>query len=320
MGGPAVLEIDNLTRRFGARAAVDGVSFSVAAGEIVGLLGPNGSGKTTIFRILATLMPPSAGTARVDGCDVAREPAAVRRRIGIVFQSPSLDRVLTARENMRHQGRLYGLSGRALAEAVETWLARLDLADRADDRTAILSGGQRRRVEIAKGLLHRPALLLMDEPSTGLDPAARRRLWAALDDVRRTAGVAILLTTHDMDEAERCDRVAILDAGRLVALDAPSALRRRIGGSVTLVRPRDPDGFGEALAGRLGLSARRLGEVFRLEHVDGAACVGRILNAFGGEIRAVEVSEPTLEDVFLARTGRTFWDGTRAGAGEVAGG
>jgi len=227
------VDVEGLTHRYGERTALDGVSFSVRSGEVFGLVGPNGGGKTTLFKILSTALAPSSGSARVAGVDV--RDGAVRRRIGVVFQSPSLDGKLTVGENLLHHGHLYGLSGSGLKERIGEELTRFGLKDRMGDRVEKLSGGLQRRVELAKSLLHRPEVLLLDEPSTGLDPGARRDLWDAL---RGLKGVTVLLTTHLLEEAERCDRMAILHKGKIVALGEPLTLRGEIGGDVVTVRSR----------------------------------------------------------------------------------
>src|ERR1051325_10877056 len=219
-----------VARKNGNRLALDGVTFQGQRGQIFGLLGPNGGGKTTLFRILSTSLVATGGTARIFGHDVAKEPRAVREKIGVVFQAPSLDKKLTVRENLRHQGRLYGLHGPDLAQRGQEMLNRVGLSDRAEDLVESLSGGMQRRVEVAKGFLHRPDLLLLDEPSTGLDPGARRDLWDYLRTLREKEGVTILVTTHLMEEAERSTRLGILNEGNLVSLDPPDALKAKIGG------------------------------------------------------------------------------------------
>ena len=218
----------HLGPRLAGRVALDGVDLEVRAGEIVALLGPNGSGKTTLFRILATLLRPRSGTASVFGHDVRGAPAEVRRHLGVVFQHPALDPMLTVAENLRHHGHLYGLRGASLSRRCEAALAALEVADRARDRVAALSGGLRRRVEIAKVLTHEPRLLLLDEPSAGLDPRARGGVFAILEDLRARLGTTVLMTTHFMEEADRCDRVAIMDSGKVVACDAPALLKQRV--------------------------------------------------------------------------------------------
>ena len=220
---------------------------SIRAGEMFALLGPNGSGKTTLFRILSTLLAPSAGMARVGGCDVVGEAMAVRHQIGVVFQSPALDPQLTVEENLRCAGSLYGLRGADLVARLRSAAEALGLSDRLADRVQSLSGGLQRRVEIAKCLLPRPRVLLLDEPSTGLDPAAREGLRATLERVRRESGVTVVMTTHLLEEAERCDRVAILHRGRLVACETPAELRGRLGTDVAVVSGPEP----ESLAARV---------------------------------------------------------------------
>ena len=293
-----------LTHRYGERLALDRVSIRVAAGEIFGLLGPNGGGKTTLFRILSTLVRPTSGSATILGLDLLRDTAALRSRLGVVFQAPSLDKKLKVRENLAHQGHLYGLAGAALRERVDHLLLEFNLRDRADDLVETLSGGLQRRVEIAKSLLHRPELLLLDEPSTGLDPGARIDLWQTLYRLRDQQGVTALLTTHLMEEAERCDRVAIIDLGRIVAEGTPEKLRAGIGGEIVSARSRDATSLGERIAQSLGVEVSVLNDEVRIEQQDGASFITRLVAAFPGEIDSVTLAKPTLEDVFIAKTGR----------------
>ncbi len=305
---PAPLELDGLTRAYDGRTALDAVTFAVRAGELFGLLGPNGSGKTTLFRVACTLLAPSGGSARIFGHALPTESAEARRAIGVVFQSSSLDVHLTVRENLLHQGHLYGLRGRELSQRIADGLARAGLAERARERVGALSGGQKRRVELAKGLLHGPRLLLLDEPTNGLDPAARRELWDHLAALR-DEGVASLVTTHLMEEAERCDRVAILDAGRLVALGTPHELRTGLGGDVVTAEPAATDRADvllRAVRERLGVEAQAVGGVVRVRTGDGGPLVARMLAELGDQVASVSVGRPTLEDVFLERTGRSF--------------
>ena len=300
--------IRNLGLRYGQRTALHDLSLEVQSGELFGLLGPNGSGKSTLFRILGTQLPPGTGEARVWGLDVVRDAVAVRHRIGVVFQSPALDGLLTVRENLLHQGRLYGLGGRHLTRRIDELLERLALAERRDDRVAVLSGGLRRRVDIARGILHEPSLLLLDEPSAGLDPGARRDLWQELARLREQAGLTILVTTHLMEEGERCDRVAILDAGRLVGLAPPSQLRAEIGGSVVTLQSADPGTLCRKISERFGVAAQLLDGTVRIEHQDGHTLVPRLAEAFPDAIASMTVQAPTLEDVFVHRTGHAFHD------------
>jgi len=300
----AALSTKGLTHRYGDRLALDDVSLRVAAREIFGLLGPNGGGKTTLFRILSTLVRPTSGTASILGLDLRRDVTALRARIGVVFQAPSLDKKLRVRENLAHQGHLYGLSGAALQERIDHLLIEFNLRERARDLVETLSGGLQRRVEIAKSLLHRPELLLLDEPSTGLDPGARIDLWQTLYRLRDQQNVTVLMTTHLMEEAERCDRVAIIDQGRIVAEGTPEELRAEIGGDVISARSRDATSLGEKIADSLGLEVNVLNDEVRMEHPDGASFVARLAATFPGEIDSVTLAKPTLEDVFIAKTGR----------------
>ncbi|HUP20899.1 MAG TPA: ABC transporter ATP-binding protein [Gemmatimonadota bacterium] len=308
-----VVEVSGLTHRYGDREALSDVSLEVREGELFGLLGPNGGGKTTLLHVLSTLVRPTSGTARVEGHDTVKRPAAVRERIGVVFQHPALDVHLTPRENLRHHGHLYGMRGPRLAEAIAGALADLGAAERADDRVKTLSGGIRRRVELAKGFLHGPSVVLLDEPTVGLDPRGRREFWDRIEALRRARGAAVILATHLMDEAERCDRIAILDRGRVVALGSPDELRSEIRGDVIALEADDPDAIASAVAERFGIRADVVDGTVRIERADGAALVPRLAEAFPGSIRSITVGKPTLEDVFLHRTGRPFLDPAPAG-------
>ena len=304
----AIISIRDLVHRYQDRTALNGISFDVHPAELFGLLGPNGSGKTTLFRILSTLMVPSAGTAQIAGLDVVREPAALRRHIGVVFQAQSVDPKLTAYENLWHQGHLYGLRGAALKQRIEEILTRVGLWDRARDRVETFSGGMQRRIELAKGLLHHPEVLLLDEPTTGLDPGARRDLWQYLQILRDQEHVSVIVTTHLMEEAERCDRLAILNEGKLVALGTPADLTREIGGDVVLLEARDPEKLAEQIRRLFHVDAITMGTHVRLEIENGHRFVPDVVEAFPGEIQALSVSKPTLEDVFIHRTGHKFWN------------
>ena len=304
---PAAVEIRGLSHRYGQRLALDDVTFAVEEGEVFGLLGPNGSGKTTLFRILCTLMAGEPGTVSVHGDDVAREPGTVRRNIGITFQSPALDGKLTVAENLVHQGHLYALSGSALRSRIDGLLERFQLTDRRRDLVDTLSGGLKRRVELAKGLLHEPQLLLLDEPSTGLDVAARRDLWDHLRTLQRE-GMTVLVTTHLMEEAERCDRIAILDRGRLVGLGEPNALRAELGDSGVTIHGANPDRIAAGVAEQLGTQPQRIGSAVRMPATSDHAGLAQLLGSLEGEIQSLEFGAPSLEDVFLAKTGHRFDD------------
>jgi len=300
-----ILEISKLTYAYGQRTALSDLSLSVNRGEIFGFLGPNGSGKTTLFRILSTLIPAPANTVKLFGHDADGDLNQIRRRIGVVFQSPSLDKQLTAEENLRHHGHLYGLSGSDLEDRIAVQLRKVGLIDRAKERVGGFSGGMRRRVELAKGLLNHPEILLLDEPSTGLDPAARIDLWRSLVEIQST-GVTILLTTHLMDEADRCSRLAILQSGRLIACDTPTALKEKIGGDVISIVSRDPDGLEQVLLEKLDLKPDRFDGQLRIERSHGHEFVPRIIEAAPQMVDSISVGKPTLEDVFIQLTGQRF--------------
>lgn len=303
-----VISVQNLVHRYETRTALNGVSFDVRPAELFGLLGPNGSGKTTLFRILSTLMIPTAGRAVVMGCDAAQDPSRLRRQIGVVFQAQSVDAKLTAYENLWHQGHLYGLRGPALKKRVGEILGRVGLADRAKERVETFSGGMQRRIELAKGLLHHPGVLLLDEPTTGLDPGARRDLWQYLQMLRDEEHVSVLVTTHLMEEAERCDRLAILNEGNLVALGTPTELKSEIGGDVIMLdAAHDASLLADHIRARFHVETTVMGNQVRIEREGGHRFVPDVVEAFPGEIQAISVSKPALEDVFIHRTGHKFW-------------
>jgi len=298
-----VIQVENLTHRYGERTALLNVNFEVAPGEIFGLLGPNGGGKSTLFRILSTMMAPSEGRAVIGGCDVVRDRAAVRRQVGVVFQTQSLDKALTVEENLRAQGHLHGLSGALLRERMEHAMTQLGLEDRRKDLVEKLSGGLRRRVEIAKALLHRPPVLLMDEASTGLDPAARRDLTRHIERLRDQEGVTILLTTHVLEEADRCNRLVLLHRGQAVTEGSPQALRARIGGDVVVLEAEDAKALAGLIEQRFGLRASQVDGQVRVEIENGHRFIAEVVEAFPGAIQSVGLHKPTLEDVFVRETG-----------------
>jgi ABC-2 type transport system ATP-binding protein len=311
---PSVISVRDIVHRYDGRTALNGVSFDVQATELFGLLGPNGSGKTTLFRILSTLMVPVGGRAIILGHDVAKEPTQLRREIGVVFQAQSIDIKLTAAENLWHQGHLYGLRGAPLKSRIAEMLARVGLADRAHEKAETFSGGMQRRLELAKGLLHHPSVLLLDEPTTGLDPGARRDLWQYLQMLREEEKVTVIVTTHLMQEAEECTRIAILNEGNLVALGTPADLTSEIGADVILLDCKDPESVAERIRARFHGDAQVMDGKVRLERQQGHRFITELVEAFPGEIQAVSVSKPTLEDVFIHRTGHRFWNEPEEGA------
>ena len=303
---PAI-EIRGLSHSYGARPALVDLSLTIARGELFAVLGPNGGGKTTLFRLLSTLIPLQQGSAAILGHDLAREPHRIRSTIGVVFQAPSLDRKLTVAENIRIQAALYGIGGRELKIRSDELLSQFGLSDRAHELTERLSGGLRRRVELAKGLIHRPEVLLLDEPSAGLDPAARSDLWKYLKSLQAERGTTIVLTTHYLGEADGADRLAILNEGRLVALGAPDELRATVGGDSLTIESPEAAALADEIRQRLGLPAQLVDQAVRLEAARGHEWVPRLMEAFPGRITAVRLGRATLEDVFIARTGHRFW-------------
>ena len=307
MNGAAAIHLASLEHHYGRRCALRDISFDVAAGEIFALLGPNGSGKTTLFRLLSTLLAPQRGEVAIFGAALPGQAKIARHHIGVVFQAPSIDRKLTVRENLRYHAALYGIARREADRAAEPLLEQLGLTDRADERTETLSGGLRRRVELAQTLLHEPRLLLLDEPATGLDPGARRDLWTCLLRLRDERGVTIALTTHLLDDAESADRIAILDQGHLVALDTPDALRAELGGDVIDLETDEPDRLARDIIEKFDCPAEVLDGVVRVEHVDGHRFVAELASSLAGRFRRVTIGTPTLEDVFVHKTGHRFW-------------
>jgi ABC-2 type transport system ATP-binding protein len=301
-----IIEINDLTFSYDERIALNHLSLRIDSGEIFGFLGPNGSGKTTLFRILSTLAPIAPGHVKILGFDPATDRDSIRSQIGVVFQSPSLDKQLTAEENLIHQGHLYGLRGSTLRTKVREALAAVGLSDRSRELVSQFSGGMRRRVEVAKGLLHDPRILLLDEPSTGLDPAARIDLWRQLRKINQENGVTVLVTTHLMEEADRCSRLAIMERGRLLACDSPAALKDRIGGDVITIASSKLDEVRSTLHERLGVDAREVDGALRFERRRGHEFVPQLIEAVPGLVDSVSVGKPTLEDVFIQLTGQSL--------------
>jgi ABC-2 type transport system ATP-binding protein len=314
------LQIQNLSRRFGDLVAVDNISFDISEGEIFGLLGPNGAGKTTTLSMLATMLEPSAGSARVNGIDIGKDPDGVRRSIGIVFQDQSLDEELTAWENMDFHGRLYRIPGETRNRRITELLTLVELNDRRDDIVKTFSGGMRRRLEIARGLLHHPAVLFLDEPTLGLDPQTRNHLWQYIATLAKEKGITIILTTHYMEEADRlCDRIAIIDHGRIIAIDTPKNLKDGLGGDLVTIGSPDPAGVAAALGGQPWVARAETHDnnvVVSLRNADEhVSAIVTILNARQVPITSITVHKPTLEDVFLSFTGKTIRE-EEAGAKE----
>ncbi|MFM8315812.1 MAG: ABC transporter ATP-binding protein [Deltaproteobacteria bacterium] len=288
--------------------ALRNISLEVNEASIFGILGPNGGGKSTTFKILSTLMKPQQGEVKICGVDVVRQPGQVRSFLGVVFQAPALDKKLTVEENIYHQGHLYGIRGAALIQKTEALLKRLGLWEKKDEKTENLSGGQKRRLEITKSLIHNPKILILDEPTTGLDPLARREVWNYLKFLREKEKITILVTTHLLDEAEDCDEIALIDKGQVVCCGNPSKLRNDLGGNVVNIKSPHPNELSEKICNQFNLSSRILGKDVRFRPVEMTSFLGFLLRDCSLEYDSFSVGKPTLEDLFIEKTGHRFWD------------
>jgi ABC-2 type transport system ATP-binding protein len=300
--------VDGLAKAYDDVKAVRGVEFEVATGEVFGVLGPNGAGKTTTINMLCTLTRPSAGSATVAGYDVVRERDHVRRHIGLVFQDPTLDGYLSAKENLRLHAELYGVERELVAPRMRQVLEMVGLWERKDSPVAMFSGGMRRRLEIARGLMHSPRVLFLDEPTIGLDPQTRQSIWSYSELLKETEVITIFMTTHSKDEAEFCDRIAIMDHGEIVVLDTPTALKASVGADRVTIDTDDDDAAIRALADRFGIEATVAEGAVTFGVEAGAEFVPRLFADLGVPIRSVSVSRPTLDDVFMSYTGTTIRD------------
>jgi ABC-2 type transport system ATP-binding protein len=309
-----VITVRGLRKSFGDVEAVRGVDFEVAAGEVFGFLGPNGAGKTTTINMLCTLAKPSAGSALVAGHDVVTERDAVRRNIGLVFQDPTLDGYLTAEQNLRLHAELYGVDAALVPARMRQMLDMVGLWERRDTPVLTFSGGMRRRLEIARGLMHSPRVLFLDEPTLGLDPQTRRSLWSYIDVLRDTEEITIFMTTHYMDEAEFCDRIAIMDQGQIVAIDTPEALKAEVGADRVTIETEDDDVAIAVIAEKFGLEARVVEGKVTFSVPSGEQFVPRLFAELGVPIKSVSVARPTLDDVFMSHTGTTIRDAEESGA------
>ena len=297
------VKVENLSYTYGTRQALVDVTFSISQGEVFGFLGPNGSGKTTLFKILSTLIPGAQAAVNILGYELGSEVQHVRQYLGVVFQRPSLDLKLTVAENLRHHGHLYGLWGKTLKQRIQETLDQFELTARAHEHVEILSGGLQRRAELAKAILHKPKLLLLDEPSTGLDPGARRSFRSYLAGLQETT---VVLTTHILDDAEACNRVGILNAGKLVAIGTPDELKRQVSGDIVIVDSPVPEQLASKISQKFGYAAASIEGLLRIECHNGHEFVRDVVAAFPTEIRSVRFGKPTLEDVFIKLTGQHF--------------
>jgi len=302
------IQVDSLVKRYDKTEAVDDVSFDVSSGEIFGFLGPNGAGKTTTINILCTLLKPTSGSAFVNGYDVVTQRNEVRRSIGLVFQETTLDDYLTAEQNLLFHSYAYGIPRDERSKRMENLLNLVDLWDRRKSKPRTYSGGMKRRLEIVRGLLHYPSVLFLDEPTLGLDPQTRRYIWEHVQNVRSQENITIFLTTHYMDEAENCDRIAIIDKGKIVAIDTPDRLKESVGGDLVSIRTENNNLALEELTEKWSLSAQvnNDGVCFTVPH--GEEFLPEFVRNFTGHLLSINVRRPTLDDVFLSFTGRDIRD------------
>jgi ABC-2 type transport system ATP-binding protein len=311
--GAAAVSVRGLVKRYGAIEAVRGIDFDVAPGETFGFLGPNGAGKSTTIQVLCTLSKPTAGSARVAGHDVRTARDQVRRNIGLVFQDTTLDGYLTAEQNLRFHAELYGVPKAVVPDRLREVLDMVGLWDRRNSLVSTFSGGMKRRLEIARGLLHSPRVLFLDEPTVGLDPQTRSSIWTYISELKQREDITIFLTTHYMDEAEYCDRIAIMDSGRIVVLDTPEALKASVGKDRVQIRTPDDTAAIESLRDRFGLDAAVREGAVTFAVPDGEQFVPRLFAELGMPIRSVSVARPTLDDVFMSYTGTTIRDAEASG-------
>lgn len=299
-----VIKVKNLSKKFNSVTAVDGISFSVKKGEIFGFLGPNGAGKSTTISMLATLLEPTSGEASINNFSILRDKNAVRKSIGLVFQDPSIDDRLTAEENLRFHARLYGVSKEDYKKRMDEVLELVELKDRRNDIVKTFSGGMKRRLEIARGLIHYPAVLFLDEPTIGLDPQTRAHLWEYILKLKREKEMTIFMTTHYMNEAEYCDRIAVIDRGKIVALDSPANLKKKIGGDIIRMQSHEKEKLEKELKEKYNLETKKEGEVLQIEVANAETFMPRLFNELDSKIESIELRRPTLDDVFLDLTGR----------------
>ncbi|UCG10617.1 MAG: ATP-binding cassette domain-containing protein [Dehalococcoidia bacterium] len=299
-----IIEVENLVKKFGDLIAVNDISFKVAHGEIFGFLGPNGAGKTTTINILCTLLRPTSGQATINGFDVVHQQSQVRQSIGLVFQDPSLDERLSGLQNMRFHALVYNVPALVREQRIEEMLRMMQLWDKRHHEVRTYSGGMKRRLELARGLLHRPKVLFLDEPTLGLDPQTRNRIWEYILDLRQREGVTIFLTTHYMDEAQKADRLAVIDYGRLIAMDTPEKLKRMVGKDIISVKTADNDNAAEVIRLRYQTEIRRDGNELIFSVTNGEEFLPKFIRAFDIKIQSISLRRPSLDDVFLKLTGR----------------
>ncbi|MCL6611123.1 MAG: ATP-binding cassette domain-containing protein [Peptococcaceae bacterium] len=317
MAGMNIIEVRQLHKTYKNLTAVEDVTFEVGEREIFGFLGPNGAGKSTTIKMLATLVRPTSGTAIIDGHDIVSQPNRVRQAIGLVFQETTLDERLTAAENLSFHGMLYNVEKRTLARRMAEVLEMVELSDRKDARVKTYSGGMKRRLEIARGLIHYPRVLFLDEPTVGLDPQTRNRIWTYIRELRDREKLTIFMTTHYMDEAEHCDRIAIIDHGRIVALDTPANLKKMVGGDLITLRTPFRKEVKRFVEEKFNLAVQEPGDYLLMEVAGGESFIPVLAGELGGRIHSISLHRPTLDDVFLKLTGRDIREESANGRGAL---
>jgi len=309
------IQVNNLVKKFNGFEAVKGVSFNVREGETFGFLGPNGAGKTTTINMLVTIVRPTSGSATLNGFDVSSNPAQVRQSIGIVFQDPSLDERLTAMDNLQFHGLIYNVDKETRNKNIANMLEMMKLSERKNDIVRTFSGGMKRRLEIARGLIHEPKVLFLDEPTLGLDPQTRNYIWTYISRLKERTGLTIFLTTHYMDEAENCDRIAIIDNGEIIALDTPENLKKMVGENIITLHTEDNNAAGSEIREKFSIEPQINNGEIRLEVKDGEHFIPRLIKETTTTIKSISLWKPTLEDVFLKLTGRAIRE-QKAGAAD----
>ncbi len=312
-----IIKVDNLVKKFGSLTAVDGISFEVEEGTIFGFLGPNGAGKTTTINVLCTLVSATSGKTFINGNDCEKESSLVRKSIGIVFQDTTLDKDLTAYENLVFHAYLYGVKKSDIRKRVDDALRFVELYDRKDDLVKKFSGGMKRRLEVGRGLIHRPKVLFLDEPTLGLDPQSRANLWEFIEEMPKKHNVTIFMTTHYMDEAEVCDRIAIIDSGKIIAQGSPEELKRTVGGDVISLKTTDNKRSKQEIKRLLGIDAEEKGDELYITTLKGDSCIPELVRALADMVISVRLQSPTLNDVFLKLTGKAIRDEEVSGMSNI---
>ncbi|MFB6291301.1 MAG: ATP-binding cassette domain-containing protein [Candidatus Bipolaricaulia bacterium] len=303
-----VIEVENLTKDYGDLRAVDGINFDVSEGEIFGFLGPNGAGKTTTIKMLCGLLAPTSGIARIAGMEVAKKPMEIRKQIGLVFQTSSLDDRLTGRENLSFHGKLYNVPRSTERDRIAELSEKVGLTDRLDELTRNYSGGMKRRLELIRGLLHHPHVLFLDEPTLGLDPQTRSYIWDYIQELKKNEDISIFLTTHYMDEVELAQRAAVIDEGEIIAMDDIEALKDQLGGDLIFIETEDNKAAKRTLEKEFGIEVDLVDSKLKLTVEKGEEWIPKVTSILSGKVRSINLHEPTMDDVFIHLTGKEIRD------------